>query len=100
MVDVYWFVVRFSVGPVGVVGKVKSNVQVVCTLLVCKCSDVKSKIIESMVRSCLTLSPSLPDLVFGTARPSSRYRPTFLPSWVCREFKINSPTSSHISAPS
>ncbi len=56
--------------------------------------------LKARVRVCLALSPSLPDLVLRTASPSSRYRPMSLPKRFWREFRINSPINSHISAPS
>ena len=49
----------------------------------------------------LVRSISGPDLFLRTASPSSRYKPrSFVGMIFVSLFKINSPTSSHISAPS
>ena len=53
-----------------------------------------------LMSSFLSLSHSLPERVLTTARPSSRYNPTFFPNLSSNEFRMKSPTSSQISAPS
>ena len=65
------------------------------------CTEIFSPRESKMrTRSFLALSASLLEVVFIAARPSSRYRPTFLPKRCSRECKMKRPTSSQISAPS
>ena len=66
----------------------------VCTVI------LSPKSLNIRISSFLSLSHSLPDRVLTTARPSSRYNPTFSPNLSCNEFSINRPTNSQTSAPS
>ena len=102
-VNVKWFVVWFSVRFVSAVSEVECYVKEVIACLVgwlVSAVILSPSSLKVCERSFLVLLQSLPDLVLSTAKPSSRYRPTFFPNSFCTEFKINRPTSSDTSAPS
>ena len=77
-VNVKWVVVRFSVWFVCVM---------ICSL----------KSLKMCIRSFLALSARRSEYVFRAARPSSLYKPMFLPNCFSSELRMNSLTSSHLS---
>ena len=60
----------------------------------------KPTLSKMRIRFFLAFSPNLPDVVLIAAKQSSPYNPIFFPKRFSSEWRIESPISSQISAPS